>query len=110
MLYDHHQHKRPEIQNCESCRFYMRTPTGDHGNCHRFPPPSALSGHVTVYPDGWCGEYRADPFKLEELGKDHLPMRKKQAEVFAADHKKRGEELKAAQPKPQNSIATKPLK
>lgn len=82
MLHDPFQHKRPKIENCESCRFYMPTPKGEHGNCHRLPP-SNPSGHITVYPLGWCGEYEPDPQKIEAFGKEHFAARKDQAEQMS---------------------------
>lgn len=109
-LIDNHALKRGEIQNCESCRFYFPTPVGGHGNCHRFPPPSANSGHVTVYAEGWCGEYTADAEKIAEFGDAHFKMRKEQLKVKSQQHKEIGTRLKATQPKIQNQIATKPLK
>lgn len=106
----HDIHKREKIENCESCRFYFATPKGEHGNCHRFPPPSATSGHVTVYPLGWCGEYTADPEKMKELGKDHLKMREESHKQLVESHKERGDKARAASPNPQNMIAKHPLK
>lgn len=59
--------KRADVttpERCRFCRFYMRQPYAERGQCRRYPPSQLNAGagrSEGAFPiinyDDWCGEY-----------------------------------------------------